>query len=321
MNELYGGQALSFNGATDPCAQATAKVYGAQASTVFANCVAQGINPNTFTQLGNQQVQTITGGNPNLQPETARTETLGAVIEPPFIPHLAITVDYWRYKINNTISALSTQSILDGCYTSPGFSNSLCNLIAPRIAQQQLSTVTATNQNLGVTKTDGMDIGLTYTYILPNGYGSLTLSNDIELLFGYTFQQIPNGPFINQAGLLDYQSDGSGQPRQRDNATLTWTYGPWSLGYTMRYISGMQYWTGGYPEVYAPGSLIHSTVPDIFYHDVQATYSRKNLEVTLGVSNLTDKKPPLVIDTTTNTDPTVYDVIGRVVFVKTSFRF
>lgn len=314
INELYGGQALSFNNGLDPCARYL--TYGAKAATVAANCAAQGINVNNFTQLGNAQVQTITGGNPGLQPETARTETLGAVIEPPFIPHLAITADYWRYKINGSIGSVDTQTILDTCYTSAGLSDPFCKLINPRDGQQQLTTVVGTLQNLGVTKTDGMDIGLTYTYLLPNGYGSLTLSNDLELLFDYEIQNAPNTPFIGQAGLIGSAQNSSGQPRQRDIATLDWTYGPWSAGYTMRYISGMQY----YP-ILDPATNIATRVPGIFYHDIQGTYSRKNVEVTLGVSNLLDKKAPFVNDITTNTDPAVYDVLGRVVFVKTSFRF
>jgi outer membrane receptor protein involved in Fe transport len=310
VQELYGGDALSFNGAADPCANVAS--YGSKAGAVQAKCAAQGINTATFQQVQGQ-VQTITGGNPNLLPETARTEALGTVIEPPFIPHLSLTVDYWRTKIENSIGSVGTQDILDGCYT--GASPSFCADINPRAAQQQLSTVIGTSQNLGVTKTDGLDLGLTYTYVLPD-YGSITLQSDMQLLFDYTFQNLPNGPFINQAGMLDYQADGSGQPRQRDNTSVTWAYHDFSFTYEMRYLSGMEY----YP-ILDPKLTIANKVPEIFYSDVSLTYAHKGIQVTAGVTNLFDKAPPFVFDQATNTDPTVYDIYGRVVFVKTSFKF
>jgi outer membrane receptor protein involved in Fe transport len=311
VQELYGGQSLSFNTAQDPCAQY--KSYGALAGAVAAKCASQGINVNTFSQLGNSQVQTITGGNPNLLPETARTETLGTVIEPPFIPHLAITVDYWRTKIENSIGSVQTQDILDGCYT--GSSPSFCADINPRVAQQQLGTVEAIDLNLGETKTDGMDLGLTYTYLLP-AYGSITLQSDMQLLFNYSFQNLPNGPFIGNAGLLNVQNDGAGLPRQRNNTSVTWTYNDFSFTYGMRYLSGVE----NYP-ILDPATHINTKEPEIFYHDIGLTYARKNIQATVGVSNLLDKAPPFVFDTATNTDPSVYDVLGRVVYVKTTFKF
>ncbi len=238
VQELFGGQALSFNTAIDPCVASYEKnQYGSKAGIAAARCASQGIDVNTFSQNGNTQVQTITGGNPNLTPETARTETIGTVIEPPFIPRLSFTADYWRTKIENSIGSVDTQDILDGCYT--GSSPSFCSLINPRVAQQQLGTVVGTEQNLGVTKTDGMDLGLNYTYLLPSGYGSLTLTSDMQLLFDYEFQNLPNGPFIGQAGLLVPAPPGNfAYPRQRDNTTLTWNYGDFSFSYEMRYISG-----------------------------------------------------------------------------------
>ena len=109
----------------------------------------------------------------------------------------------------NSIGSVDTQTILDGCYT--GVNPQFCGDIAPRAAQQQLSTVTAIDENLGVTKTSGIDIGGNYVYVLP-GYGSITLSDDFTLLLTYLQQNVPNGPFINFAGLLTPSNDSSGQP-------------------------------------------------------------------------------------------------------------
>lgn len=313
INELYGGQALSFNQAIDPCAQVGS--YGGRAGAVQARCAAQGIDTATFQQLGNQQVQTITGGNPNLNPETARTETLGVVVEPPFIPGLSATADYWRTKVNNTIGSIGTQDILDGCYT--GGNTAFCTLVAPRASQQQLSVVTATNQNLGVLRTDGMDFGLTYAR--PIGpWGTITWANDLQLLFKFSQQLVPNGRFVGFAGTLTPANSGPGYPRQRWNSSFNWSYGALNLGYRLRYLSGLAF----YPiSSFNPTKVYSASTPEIFYHDISLSYARRNLDVTFGVDNLFDKDPPFVYDNATNTDPSVYDIYGRVVYLKTSLKF
>ena len=316
INELYGGQALSFISAVDPCAQASS-YGGARSANVVANCAKQGINTNTFTQLGNTQIQTITGGNPGLSPETARTETLGVVINPPFIPRSALTVDFYRTKIENSISTVGTQDIVDGCYTSSNLSSPFCKLINPRNGLQQFSTVSAIDENLGVTRTDGIDIGLTYSYPTPS-LGTFSLQNDAALTFDYFSQNLPGGPFIGFNGTIVNASGvtPSAYPRLKNNASLGWSLGDFSVGYRMRYISGMQY----YPAL-NPATNGYTKVPSIFYHDIEGSYNYANISATVGIDNVFDKNPPFVFDGATNTNTTIYDVLGRVVYIKTIFRF
>ncbi len=313
IQELFGGQALSFNGATDPCAQVGS--YGSKAGTVQANCARQGINTATFQQLGNAQVQTITGGNPSLLPETARTQTLGVVVNPPFIPRSALTFDYFRTKISNAIGTVQTQDILDGCYTSAGLSDPFCKLISPRASQQQLSTVQAIDQNLGVTKEDGLDIGVTYSYPTP-GLGTFSFQDDLEIVFQYLSQNVPNGAFINFNQKIIPSADQGGYPRYRDNATFGWSLGNLSANYRVRYASNLEY----YP-ILNPATNGYTKAPGYVYNDIEASYNYANISATIGVDNLFDKDPPFVVDTATNTDPSVYDILGRVVYVKTTFRF
>ena len=48
------------------------------------------------------QYNYLAGGNPTLQPETAKTYTFGVVLTP--MPNLSATVDYWHYNVDNVIS-------------------------------------------------------------------------------------------------------------------------------------------------------------------------------------------------------------------------
>jgi outer membrane receptor protein involved in Fe transport len=316
INELYGGQALSFNTASDPCAGVS--TYGGKAAAVAAKCASQipGYNSATFAQLGNGQVQTITGGNPNLLPETARTETIGLVISPPFIPTLNITADYWHTKIENSVGSLDTQDILDGCYT--GVNPQFCSLIAPRAAQAQLSTVTAINENLGVTRTSGVDIGASYTYTLP-AYGSITANDDFALLLNYLQQNVPNGPFINYAGLQQLSgATPTAQPLHRNVFNIEWNFDDFSVGYQNRFIGHM----GLYPESsYTAGVQLATGAPYVDYSDVHLSYIHANLQVTFGIDNIANKAPPFLPDGATNTNVSVYDVLGRVFYLKSSYKF
>ena len=314
VNELYTSPVNSANGFIDPCnAGAT--------GTTAVNCAKQGV-PASF-QTANTQLNTVIGGNPALQPETARTETAGIIIKPRWIPNSAFTVDYFRTKINNAIGALDTQTILDTCYASVNLSSSLCSLIAPRDVNHELVNVIATNQNLGVVNTSGIDFGLTYN--LPLGdYGTVSENNEMEYVRHYYTQDVPGGPFIDMAGTLIVAPPGNfAYPRVKDNNTVTWANGAFTFSYTTRFISGMDYYNDPTaPPVYtkANGFRVVST-PNIIYHDIEGTYSYRSATVTVGCDNILNQNPPFVPDASTNTNANVYDVIGRLVYAKLSYHF
>jgi hypothetical protein len=52
---------------------------------------------------------------------------VGAVIQPQFIPGLAITMDYYRINLRNVIQSLGAQTIINQCYDNPGgINNPFC---------------------------------------------------------------------------------------------------------------------------------------------------------------------------------------------------
>ena len=318
VNELYTSPVNSANGFVDPCDTSN----GALTPVVAANCASKGVPANFVNQ--ETQVNTLIGGNPNLQPETARTETLGLILKPRFLPNSALTVDYYRTKINNSIGALTSQTIISGCYGSINLSSPLCNLIGPRDSLSQLTSLVATNQNLGVTRTSGLDFGVTYN--LPLGdFGAVSLNNQMEYVMNYLSQDLPNGPFIDSVGTLTVVGPGNyAYPRVKDNNSITWANGALSFTYTTRFISGMDYFNDPTtpPAVYtkADGYRVTST-PNIFYHDIEGTYTYRTATFTVGIDNLLNQNPPFVPDTATNTNTNIYDVIGRLVYAKLSYHF
>jgi len=304
--ELYGGQYVSYNGISDPCATSSSS-----GGNLAANCAKVGATDTTST---NGQVQTVQGGNPNLQPETSQSWGFGTVITPRWTPRLAITVDYWKYKIQQTINAVQSQTILDECYNSLNFSSSFCSQVSPRDGLHQLTLVTALNQNLGVTKTDGIDIN--FDYSIPLGsMGTIALRDDFQNLISYKSQDFTNGPFHEYAGYLIVPQPGNyGYARNKNNTFIDWTYGDLGFGYRTRYIGGM-----GYYQVDPTGVALRA--PAILYHDISASYKWRNIDTTFGIDNLFDKSPPLANDGVTNTNTNVYDVVGRFFYIKAAMKF
>jgi outer membrane receptor protein involved in Fe transport len=315
INELFGGQALSFNSATDPCDAVQRTTFtGQAAANVAANCAKLGI-PANFRDLNGGQIKTITGGNPALQPENAESINAGVVVEPRFLPDLAVTTDYFRTKIQHSIGSVGTSTILDECFTSVNLTDPLCANIGQRLPNGQLNLVTAVEQNLGVTRTDGLDIGTTY-HIDFAGIGTFTLESQSEILFNFKQQNFQNGPFEGLAGLINTGLESNAYPRLRNNDTLSWNKDDLTLSYTLRYISGL-----GFFPLTDPAVNPATHTPGVFYSDIASTFQYEKLKVTFGIDNLFDKQPPFVPDGSSNTAVSVYDLLGRLFYLKASAKF
>src|SRR5690606_15148424 len=119
---LFGGSGDSFPTWQDPCDSEE----GAAAAnpTIAANCAANGV-PAGYTQPGGYGAQvrdpTTVGSNPNVQPETATTQTLGIVYSPSYIDGLDIQLDWWQIELEDAISTLTLQSLADQCYRLGNF--------------------------------------------------------------------------------------------------------------------------------------------------------------------------------------------------------
>lgn len=319
---LYGGQAVGFPAAIDPCTRPD--YYGAAAATVVANCMKAGAVPGKVTQAYSNQLPSLQGGNPKLGPEIGRTYTFGTVITPRWTPGLSLSVEYWHTSLKNTIGSVGTQYIVDQCYT--GASSGYCANISPRDSNGQITMVNATTQNLGQMTTNGIDFDLDYRVRLSR-VDVLTLSNNLQGLVGYNVQPYAGSSFRNGTGRLYYTGGGAyagagvGHPRITDYATATWSHKAFSLSYMMNYTSGMRLNNGSVDLTRSSAGSWN--VPGIFTHDVTLGYRLKDWNFVAGVNNILDKKPPFVPDGVINTDLAMYaqNTIGRYVFLQAGLDF
>lgn len=210
----------------------------------------------------------LTGGNPDLQPETSETTAVGAVFEPVDgrLKGLRFAVDYNFIDKTNNIASLSTQVMVDNETSYP---DRITRGPVPPGDPFGVGPITQVNVspiNLLRAYYESIDVSLRYRKSTVN-YGNF----DFNALGTFGLQTarktVINAPFVDFAGYVNYPLSFTG------NASLYWDYGRYSLGWNTRYI----------PRVHALGPPVSSAlagrqrlggewVASQVYHDLSFSY-------------------------------------------------
>ena len=331
IQELFAPQFVALDGSSDPCAGHT---IGA---TEFG-CIVQGLAPGSKTPANPaEQYNGFVGGNPNLNPEKATTKTLGVVLQPRFIPRLAITADWYDIKIKNAIQGFGADAILNNCVnttkslTAPAAS---CALIhrAPG-GSLWLSSggyVIDLPQNVGSVETRGIDGNLSYSYRFGR-VGTLSAGFNGTWVDKYIINDGLN-PSYDCAGFYG-ATCGNPLPKWRHKLRVGFQL-PVGIGLSAQWrfvgkvkhqgLSSDQVLTGATP-------LLNPRVKAQSYFDLASTFTvGDHYNFRLGVNNIFDKNPPLfsssrgscaAVFCNGNSYPGVYDVLGRYIFAGATLNF
>jgi iron complex outermembrane receptor protein len=319
VQDLFAPNRVVLNGSTDPCA-------GFVLTAADVGCLAQGLSVGqTVAENPAAQYNGFIGGNPNLAPEVADTYTAGVVLEPRWVPGLAITVDYFNIKLDGAVSSIGQDTTLQQCTDNadPFF----CGLINRdqfgSIWRSNAGFVVDTTQNIGGLSTKGIDVSASYNVGLGNA-GSLGLT-----FFGTYLDELNTDPGLSEeydcAGLYGNVC-GTPNPKWRHNARVTYTT-PWGIAASVRW----RYYDPVKLDTEVGGS---STVADrrlaaVNYFDLAVTTRiADNYNFRVGANNLFDKDPPLSSSANCpagpcngNTWPGVYDAIGRYIYAGVTLDF
>jgi len=340
VNELFAPLVSSLsNLAIDPCQKALINQAQANTPGTLSNlCRLTGVPLSEIGSLvvpSSGQINNLSGGNPALGPEEAKTKTIGFVWEP--IPKLALSVDYYKIDIAKAISSKSTTDVLDDCYSTAKNPSQVMNEACAMVGRNTINGtfngveskgVATPLSNLGTRNTSGIDVNVAYrlnvsTLGLDSKYGNLDLSWGFNQVQSFMFQPTPAS--LNR-DCLGYYSVACGAPtyKRKFNQRSNWTMGDFSLGYNWRYVSAVIEEPGGTNFLPAFAKI------DAFnYVDLSAVWNvSKNLRLNVSVNNLSNKKPPIVGGTigTTGTDsgntfPQNYDAVGRYITFGASLKF
>lgn len=337
--ELFTPVTLTANGLDfDPCAGANPIVDQQNPFATEANCARTGVTVAEYGHIAPSPAgyNVLSGGNPDLRPETADTWTFGLVIAPVQVPGFDLTLDYYDIRVTGMIATIDPDVVIEQCLeTGNPF---LCSLIHREPGTGSLwigadGYVSNVYENTASLSTRGLDVALSYRRALPSldgrslGHASLTLNG--SWLMVLTTQTEPGAPSYDCAGFYGIQC-GDPAPRWRHILRLGWET-PWNLDVTLawRYVGPVIVAAASTnPVLKLPFDAADYRLGPRSYIDLSLDWRiSKRLELRMGVNNLFDVDPPVVgtdfqsgVAADANTYPGVYDVLGRWLFVGLTAR-
>lgn len=313
--ELFNPQSENFFAIQDPCS--APNVPNAPDPAVRrANCTALGI-PEDFVSTAAATRRGLSGGNPDLNPEEAKTYTIGFVYTPGWAPDLGLSVDWWDIEITDAIGAISGQVAANRCVDAPsGISNEFCPLVRRDPGTFEIDFVTAISQNLQKLNAQGIDVEIAYRFDLFGGeLDARAISTFLSKRRTFAFQSDPEN-FTEARGVL-------GDPRRLLNLSLGYTYGPMSVSWQSRFIDDMLR-VGNESFRSNPDQQHPIRTGSVTYNDFQFRYRfgarAQGLEAYLGIDNVFDKSPPYALFGD-GEGSALFDNVGRYYYVGLNYNF
>lgn len=318
----------------DPCSVGTARRSGPDAIPMAALCTATGLGGvATFVQTPGAQASISTAGNTSLSPETAETITIGAVFTSPWAnTDLRASIDYYNISISDPILAPGVNQVIASCYnyygTNPTYSLSDPSCTAIYRAGGDILSIYGTGPNGtypgingGSIETSGIDVQVDYGVELGDS-GNLRFNLLVNRLLTWTQKDADFLPELDFAGAVGFFGEGLGQSFPEWKATLntSWEIGDFTFNVRNRYIGSMI----NRAAVLFPGEDAQFTGTDaIWYTDLSAEWQvTENAGLRLGVNNVVDEQPPeYAPNVQSGTDPSLFDVVGRRVFMQVHLRY
>src|SRR5262249_48600420 len=151
---------------------------------------------------------------------------------------------YWNYHLRKTIAPLAETaifadvakfgSLIVRCSQADAAIAAAASACGPGHTGDPIAYVDQRPQNLGDTKTDGVDVSVIWRGP-ETDWGQITFDYEGTYVFNFDFQRVPGGPFFSRAGryfdtypVIDYSH----------YATLTWRKADWSVQLSNRYLNG-----------------------------------------------------------------------------------
>ncbi len=330
ISELFGPQVQNFATIADPCntlpTNSNRPDTARDPALRRANCAALGV-PADWIDSYTANRPGLSGGNAELDPETADSVSFGLVWQPAFIEGLGVSVDYWRITLHDAIGSVDAQTNATRCVDSPGgIDNPFCTTFVRAPASgnvdgqgrefpgHSITSWVALDENLAKSRRVGVDFEVDYRFNLQGGTTILrAVGTRLLQSREWEFQDFPD----DSRSFLKSTSN----PRYRANLEASYARGDWNANWRLNYIHDTLRVD---PDSYAsnPGQSSPIRNGRYVYHNAQVgyTYPDSGINVYIGANNLFDKDPPLNYFGAT-VGAANYDSIGRFVYLGATYRF
>jgi outer membrane receptor protein involved in Fe transport len=290
---------------------------------------SQGITASFLNPINNQTgpINTISGGNPNLDPEIAENWTAGVVFQPTWdwARGLRLSVDYFSVDISNVIATVAAADIARRCANGI---QEYCALITFDNSASGIKEIQQVPANLNRLKTDGLDIEIAYRLPIE----ALGLPGRLELRSLSTWTN--HLTTIDAVSSIDRAGSGAlgGVPEWNNNTSLTYAINDLSTSLQLRYTSAIK---GDASLIDPTDAGYNSSLPNSINvnHFPSATYlnwtvqydilknENQSLQVFGLINNVLNKDPADLAIVAFASGGNPYDVIGRVYKVGARYNF
>lgn len=283
VTELFVANQPAFDGGYDPCDQQNLTA-GPNPAARQKNCAAAGLPTNFSSLINSVTVPINVIGNPNLRNETARSWTVGAVVEPRFLRGFSLAADYVSVDLADTIVSSSAKDVLEGCYDASSYPNNYyCGLIKRDTSADNFGQVLTLDEpyiNQGGRTFRAVEATLGYRTQLGR-IGKLSVDA--------TYQHIIKAYRVISADVGPSQSRGGiGNNIDRANVSATLESGPVTWFNQVLYIG---------PAVFdpteAPGTRdVMGVGSYVTWNTGFVIRARKDFEFRINVNNVTNRGIP-----------------------------
>ncbi|NWE52999.1 TonB-dependent receptor domain-containing protein [Brevundimonas sp. P7753] len=330
------GTATGANTSGDPCDIRSSFRNGPDGAKVRQLCIDLGVPSSIIDtyQFGASQVFALTGGNPQLEEETADTYSFGAVVQStfksPWLSNITASIDWYQIKVSEAVGTLGVGNAIRYCFNNGGNNptydknNYYCSLQGRSAADGNMVAPRQPLLNLGQFNVTGVDLQFDWRLHLADiglpDDGTLSFGSAISYLSSFEIQALPGAPTYDYAGTWGTAIEanaGQAHPEWKANSSITYSRDSWNIGLRWRHMSEMM----NSARVTSPTSTtLGVDVYDVFDLNarVDAPYGTT---LRFTVTNLFNEAPPQVGDVRGTYDPQNYDVLGRYYTVAVSKTF
>jgi hypothetical protein len=245
------------------------------------------------------------------------------VFRPRFIPGFSASVDYYNIRLKDAITTLAVADIVNRCAAGE---TAICSYVT-RDANQNITSILRIPVNLATVRVRGIDFDASYR--VEAGKLIHGMSGAFSLHFLAT--RALNYAYTNAGNTTEYVGENGGPnatypiPKWRTYTTLGYDNDRGSLQATMRSIS-----SGVYDNTWKSGvDIDNNYIAGATYFDLAGNLTvwgdrQRKAELYFKIENLLDKDPPIaagIASSTLQTNPVLYDTLGRNFRVGVRFRY
>ncbi|MDH3409731.1 MAG: TonB-dependent receptor, partial [Gammaproteobacteria bacterium] len=272
------------------------------------------------TSATGDQYDVFRQGYAGLTFESSKQYTFGMVLTP--LDNFDMTVDYWNIELEDLVERLTEQQIFDNADIYRDLFTTKTNLAT---GQEFLAIIQAA-VNVGTREQSGVDYAMNYKMEI----GSAQLDLNLAGTYMIDSESSLTGSSLGRFGL-----DDGVVFRNIINIGATLYHGDFTHTLWANYRSGyhdaeqeVEITGTGVPLGQGPTTTVMLNVPSYTVTEYQARYMmlEDSLALSLGISNLLDKEPPLSLQTSgaghqVGWDPRFTDGYGRTYYLQAQYHF